>query len=62
MDIIILHNGMYSLVPLQYDFNFEIMNFFEYCNAFREAMAVFDEELNRWVMKNGKVFFGCTLS
>jgi len=62
MDIIVLHNGMYSLVPLQYDFNFEIMNFFEYCNAFREALAVFDEELNHWVMKNGKVFFGCTLS
>lgn len=62
MDIIVLHAGMYSLVPIQYDFNFEVMNLFEYCDAFREALATFDKELNRWIMKDGKIFFGCTLS
>ena len=59
MDIILLHDGIYTLVPLNYDFDFTVMNFFEYCDAFREAMATFDEELNRWITKNGQIFFGC---
>ena len=59
MDIITLQDGIYYLELLQYDFDFTVMSFFEYCNSFREAMATFDEELNRWVMKSGKIFFGC---
>ena len=59
MDIILLHDAIYTLVTLKYDLDCNVMNFFEYCDAFREAMATFDEELNRWVMKNGKIFFGC---
>ena len=59
MDIIVLHEGMYNLITLNYDFNFEIMDCFEYCDAFREAMSTYKEEINRWVMKDGRYFFGC---
>ena len=59
MDIIVLHEGMYNLITLNYDFNFEIMDCFQYCDAFREAMSTYKEEINRWVMKDGRYFFGC---
>ena len=59
MDIIVLHEGMYNLITLNYDFNFEILDCFEYCDAFREAMSTYKEEINRWVMKDGRYFFGC---
>ena len=59
MDIIVLHEGMYNLITLNYDFNFEIMDCFDYCDAFREAMSTYKEEINRWVMKDGRYFFGC---
>ena len=52
MDIIIFSNDLYTLYPVNYDFDFTIMNCFEYCDAFREAMATYNEEINRWVMKN----------
>jgi len=59
LDIIVLHEGMYNLITLNYDFNFEILDCFEYCDAFREAMSTYKEEINRWVMKDGRYFFGC---
>jgi hypothetical protein len=59
MDIIVLHENIYSLITLNYDFNFEIMNCFDYCDAFREAMSTYKEEINKWVMKDGRYFFGC---
>ena len=59
MDIIVLHEGMYSLIILNYDFNFEILDCFEYCDAFREAMSTYKDEINRWVMRDGRYFFGC---
>ncbi len=59
MDIIVLHEGMYNLITLNYDFNFEILDCFEYCDAFREAMSTYKDEINRWVMRDGRYFFGC---
>jgi len=59
LDIIVLHEGMYSLITLNYDFNFEILDCFEYCDAFREVMSTYKDEINRWVMKDGRYFFGC---
>ena len=59
MDIIVLQDGIYSLIKLNYDFNFQIMDCFEYCDAFREAMSTYKDEINRWVMKDGRYFFGC---
>ena len=50
---------MYNLITLNYDFNFEILDCFEYCDAFREAMSTYKDEINRWVMKDGRYFFGC---
>jgi len=59
LDIIVLHEGIYSLITLDYEFNFEIMDCIEYCNAFREAMSDYKDELNKWVMRDGRYFFGC---
>ena len=59
MDIIVLHEGMYNLITLNYEFNFEILDCFEYCDAFREAMSTYKDEINKWVMKDGRYFFGC---
>ena len=60
MDIIIFSNDLYTLYPVNYSFDFTIMDCFEYCDAFREAMATYNEEINRWVMKNKTgYFFGC---
>ena len=59
MDIIVLHEGMYSLITLNYDFNFKILDCFEYCDVFREAMSTYKDEINRWVMRDGRYFFGC---
>lgn len=60
MDIIVFKNELYTLYPLNYDFDFTILDFFEYCDAFREAMATYNDELNRWIMNNGTgIWFGC---
>ena len=60
MDIIVVHEGVYTLESLDwYTFNFKILDCFEYCDAFREAMSTYKEEINRWVMKDGRYFFGC---
>ena len=63
MDIIVFKNDLYTLYSLDYDFDFTILDFFEYCDAFREAMATFNDELNRWIMNNGTgIWFGCIAS
>jgi len=59
MDIIVFSDGLYQLVTLNYKFDFAALDFFDYCDAFREALAVYNDELNRWVMKDGSHFFGC---
>jgi len=59
MDIIVWSEGFYYLMEIKYDFNFAVLDFFEYCDALREAMATYNDEINRWVMKDGRHFFGC---
>ena len=59
MEVIIFQNELYTLYPIKYDFDFTILNCFEYCDAFREAFAKFDDNLNRWITKDGGVWFGC---
>ena len=60
MDIIVFANELYTLYPVKYDFDFSVMDCFDYCDAFREAMATFDEKMNKWIMNNGSgVWFGC---
>ena len=59
MDIILLHNNLYQLITLSYNFDFNILNCFEYCDAFRKAMADYDEVSNRWITRDGKLFMGC---
>lgn len=60
MDIIVFANDLYNLYPINYEFDWTVMNFYEYCDAFREALATYDSESNRWIMNNGTgIWFGC---
>ena len=70
MDLILYSDGLFELVKLNYNFNFAVMDLFEYCDAFREALAVYNYDLNTWIMKkllklpqlqmkNGSHFIGC---
>ena len=46
-------------MKIDYLFDFNVLNFFEYCDSFRQALATYNDEINRWVMKDGRHFFGC---
>lgn len=59
MDLIVWSEGAYYLMKIDYLFDFTVLDFFEYCDAFRNAMATYNDEINRWVMKDGRHFFGC---
>lgn len=59
MDLIVYSGGLFELVKLNYNFNFAVMDLFEYCDAFREALAVYNNDLNTWIMKDGSHFIGC---
>ena len=59
MDIIVWSEGTYYLMKIDYLFDFTVLDFFEYCDSFRQAMATYNDEINRWVMKDGRHFFGC---
>ena len=62
MTLIILHDGMYYLFPV----NMEMVagevwkDCFDLCGILREKLAVFKSETNQWLIGQGKVFFGCT--
>lgn len=60
MDIIVFANDLYSLYPINYDFDFSKWDFYDYCDMVREAVATFDNESNKWIMNNGTgIWFGC---
>lgn len=59
MDIILFHNGVYELVSLSNNFDFSVLNFFDFCNIYREEVAVYHNESNNWITKEGKFFVGC---
>lgn len=36
------------------------IDFWDYCDIFRQALSTFNDELNRFIMNDGSgVFFGC---
>ena len=61
MDLIILTDGMYYLVPVTPELiaGETWTNCFDLCDILREKLTVYKEEINRHVLKNGSFFFGC---
>tara|TARA_R110002050_G_scaffold159585_1_gene289024 strand:- start:248 stop:442 length:195 start_codon:yes stop_codon:yes gene_type:complete len=61
MDLIILHNDLYYLIPV----NAELIagetwrDCFDLCDIVREKLTVYKDEINKHVMQNGSFFFGC---
>ncbi len=68
MDLIILNDGMYTLVPVTEQMMKDVMlfgqlNFFDLCDILRLKLTTYhDSPINRHVMNDGSGdFFGCIM-
>ncbi len=61
MDLIIFQDGLFFVVPVTVDLLAgEIWeDCFDLCDILRNKLTVYNSDINRYVMKNGSVFFGC---
>ena len=61
MDLIILHEGMYQLVAVTPELVAGQVwkDCFDLCDILREKIAVYNNEINKHVLKDGRFFFGC---
>jgi len=61
MDLIILQDGLYYLTAVTKEMtDGEVFkNCFDLCDIMREKLAVFDNDINKHLLKDGSVFFGC---
>ena len=61
MDLILFHDGVYYLVPVTMKLLAgEIWkDCFDLCDILRAKLTVYNDELNKYVLKNGSFFFGC---
>tara|TARA_Y100001937_G_C6848150_1_gene210860 strand:- start:265 stop:459 length:195 start_codon:yes stop_codon:yes gene_type:complete len=61
MDIIISSDGLYYLIEVTKEmvegetFN----NCSDLCDIMRKKLATYHEDINKYLLKNGSVFFGC---
>ena len=64
MDLIILQDGLYHLYPVTKAM-FEgaarpdIVDCFSLCDIIREKLTVYHSDVNKHLLKDGSVFFGC---
>ena len=61
MDLIILHDGLYHLIEVTKEMiDGEVFkNCLDLCDIIREKLTNYNEEINRYLLKDGSVFFGC---
>ena len=61
MDLIILHDGLYYLIEVTKEMvqGAVYKNCFDLCDIMREKLTVYDNEINKHLLKDGSVFFGC---
>ena len=61
MDLIFFQDGMYYVFPVTMELLAgEIWkDCFDLCDILREKLTVYNNEINRYVLKNGSFFFGC---
>lgn len=57
--LIILKDGIYKVKEPGHEIN-PMFDFFDACDIFRNALATYQDEINRWIMNDGSgFFFGC---
>jgi len=61
MDLIILHEGLYYLIEVTKEMlQGEVYkDCFDLCEIMREKLTVYHIEVNKNLLKDGSVFFGC---
>ena len=61
MDLIILHDGLYYLIEVTKEMvqGAVYKDCFDLCDIMREKLTVYDNEINKHLLKDGSVFFGC---
>ena len=61
MALIILHDGLYHLIEVTKEMiDGEVFkNCLDLCDIIREKLTNYNEEINRYLLKDGSVFFGC---
>tara|TARA_R110000751_G_scaffold5766_1_gene25832 strand:+ start:198 stop:392 length:195 start_codon:yes stop_codon:yes gene_type:complete len=61
VDLIILHDGLYHLIEVTKEMiDGEVFkNCLDLCDIIREKLTNYNEEINRYLLKDGSVFFGC---
>ena len=61
MDLIILHEGMYQLVAVTPELVAgEVWkDCFDLCDIMRAKLTVYHNEINKHLLEDGSVFFGC---
>ena len=61
MDLIILHDGLYYLIEVTKEVvqGAVYKDCFDLCNIMREKLTVFNNDINKHLLKDGSVFFGC---
>ncbi len=61
MDLIIFQDGLFFVVPVTVDLLVgEIWkDCFDLCDILRDKLTIYNSDINRYVMKNGSLFFGC---
>ena len=61
MDLIILHEGLYYLIEVTKEMvqGAVYKDCFDLCNIMREKLTVYHNDINKHLLKDGRVFFGC---
>jgi hypothetical protein len=61
MDLIILHEGLYYLIEVTKEMvqGAVYKDCFDLCNIMREKLTVYHNEINKHLLEDGSVFFGC---
>lgn len=61
MDLIILHDGLYHLIPVNVELIADHIwkDCFDLCDIVKDRITVYNEDINKHVLQNGSFFFGC---
>ena len=61
MDLIILHDGLYHLIPVNVELIADHIwkDCFDLCDIVKDKITVYQTNINKHVLQNGSFFFGC---
>ena len=61
MDLIFFHDGLYYLVEVTKEMTegHVFKNCLDLCDIIREKLTVYHADINKHLLKDGSVFFGC---